>query len=232
MRTHIAKSLQVRCKTIKKAVAEYNTVAKSMVPPKPSLDWSEVTHYAFLEEFSLLQDTRNDIRQKPWAQPVIRETIKLYRRVEHAKEELQRLNIEVRRLHTAIKDEAELFRVALLSLGPAHPLHGAMQKFIVHRQAVNDHLLRRIHQVYALPGYSGIRGPSMAENNMLSAASLPSPLPTMSHDVSSLNPTQNGSSVAADSDDDDDDDGDGAGDDEARDSMGAIVDYIAGLSMM
>ncbi|EKM53052.1 uncharacterized protein PHACADRAFT_99165 [Phanerochaete carnosa HHB-10118-sp] len=65
MRTHIAKSLQVRSKTIKKTVANYNAVAVTMNPSKPMLDWSEVMHYAFLEEFSLLQNTRNNVRQKP-----------------------------------------------------------------------------------------------------------------------------------------------------------------------
>lgn len=95
MRTHIAKSLQTCCKTIKKAVNAYNVAAAALTPPRPALDWSRVSHYGFLEEFHLLQDTRNDIRNRPWALPHIRSLIKLRHRVIRASEEVERCSIEV-----------------------------------------------------------------------------------------------------------------------------------------
>ena len=73
VRTYLAKSLQRRCKAIRNAVAEYNSAAAALNPPRPAINWSEVSHYSFVEEFSLLQDTRNDIREKQWSQPQIRE---------------------------------------------------------------------------------------------------------------------------------------------------------------
>jgi hypothetical protein len=88
MRTSIAKSLQVRCKTIKRVVDSYNSAALAMDPPRPTVDWTKVSHYNFLEEFVLLQDTRNNVRNKDWARPEIRATIKLYRRVQRAREEI------------------------------------------------------------------------------------------------------------------------------------------------
>lgn len=228
MRTHIAKSLQVRSKTIRKAVATYNTVAITMNPPRPTLDWSEVTHYAFLEEFSLLQDTRNDLRQKPWAQPVVRETIKMFRRVARAKEELERLNVEVRRRHTAIVDEDKLFRAALASLGHSHLLYGAMREFVTRRHAVNNHLLRRIFRVYDLPGYTGIRGPGEAEVNMVAQARLSCALPATVHEVPPLlSHLEEGH--CADDDISDDDDGD-EGNEEVQSSIANVIEYIAGLS--
>ncbi|KAG2158579.1 uncharacterized protein EDB93DRAFT_1237923 [Suillus bovinus] len=56
MRTHIAKALQTCCKAIQSKVKEYNAAASALVPPAPSLDWSCVSHYGFLDEFTLLRD--------------------------------------------------------------------------------------------------------------------------------------------------------------------------------
>ncbi|EKM48904.1 uncharacterized protein PHACADRAFT_107991 [Phanerochaete carnosa HHB-10118-sp] len=232
MRTHIAKSLQVRSKTIKKAVADYNAVAVTMNPPRPTLDWSEVTHYAFLEEFSLLQDTRNDVRQKPWAQPITRETIKMYRRVARANEELERLNIEVRRLHTAIIDEDKLLRAALASLGCSHQLYGAMQDFALRRQAVNNHLLRRVFQVYDLPGYTGTQGSGEAEVDMVSQARLSSVQLTVDKIPPLLTRPDDVCGTGGDISDDENDENDDEGSEEAQGNVAAVVEYIAGLSIV
>ena len=77
MRTHIAKALQNRCKAIRNAVKTYNTAATQLVPPRPPISWEAVSHINFLEDFNLLHDTRQDIHQKKWSQPAIRELMKL-----------------------------------------------------------------------------------------------------------------------------------------------------------
>ena len=76
MRTHISKSLQVRCKTLRKAVEDHNKAAATLNPPRPTLDWNKISTYQFLEQIVLLRDTRNDLRDKRWANPGVRETIK------------------------------------------------------------------------------------------------------------------------------------------------------------
>ena len=76
MRTHIAKALQSRCKAIRNAVKSYNAIALLMEPPRPTLDWSRVSHYSFLEEFQLLHGSRQDIQDKRWAELAVRETMK------------------------------------------------------------------------------------------------------------------------------------------------------------
>ena len=76
MRTHIAKSFQKRCKAIQNAVKAYNAAAVALDPPRPTLDWTRVSHYGFLNEFNLLRDTRQDIRDKPWTDLAVRETMK------------------------------------------------------------------------------------------------------------------------------------------------------------
>lgn len=98
---------------------------------------------------------------------MVRETVKLRRRVARAKEEIERLNVEVRRLHTAIRDESRLFKTVLHSLKLTDSLlHGAVQDFTTYRRRINAALLERIHQVYALPGFSGVKTPGKRAGGM------------------------------------------------------------------
>ncbi|KAG6914387.1 hypothetical protein DXG01_000627 [Tephrocybe rancida] len=79
------------------AVACHNTLAIPL--GRPTLDWTKVTHYTFLNEFNILRHTRTDINKKPWADPVIHETMQKYQQLQHAKEEIIRCNIELHCLH-------------------------------------------------------------------------------------------------------------------------------------
>jgi hypothetical protein len=81
MRTHIAKALQSRCKAIRNAVKTYNTAAAQLDPPRPPISWESISHINFLEEFNLLHDTHQDICEKQWSQPAVRELMKLSQRV-------------------------------------------------------------------------------------------------------------------------------------------------------
>ncbi|KAG6884212.1 hypothetical protein C0992_006742, partial [Termitomyces sp. T32_za158] len=160
MRSHIAKSLQSRCNAIRNAVAAYNAAALALNPPKPTLDWSHVSHYTFLEEFNILRDTRHDIQQKPWAQLVIREIMKQDLKVQRAREELIRCNVEIRRLHTAIVDEHNLFSELLPKIQMTNScIYGAVNDFVTYRRHVNNHLLNKIHRIYSLRGYTGTSTP-------------------------------------------------------------------------
>ncbi|GBE85813.1 hypothetical protein SCP_0803350 [Sparassis crispa] len=140
--THMAKSLQTRCRAIRNAVNVYNALACQMDPPRPTLDWSKVTHYSFLEEFNLLRDTRNDICDKPWTRPDIRAVMKQARRVARAREEIQRLDVEVCRVHTSIYDEVQAFDITLARLKDRNdPLYGAVNDFCRRRHRVNTWIL-------------------------------------------------------------------------------------------
>ncbi|KAJ6512716.1 hypothetical protein C8R45DRAFT_1049873 [Mycena sanguinolenta] len=89
LRKHIAKALQARSKALKNAIAKYNEAAAAMILLRDSLEWDEVVEYAFLADFDLLRDARQDIRREPWALPA----------------EIQRLDIEIRRFVTYMRDE-------------------------------------------------------------------------------------------------------------------------------
>jgi len=155
-RTHLAKSLQTRCKTIRSATEAYNRAARALNPPRPPLDWAQVSRYSFLEEFSLLRNTQHDISKAPWADPVVRETIKRFFRVRRAREEIQRCNIEIRRLFTSIHDETKRHSDTLKSLiGQKNPIFGAVNEYCVRRRRVNTLLLGQIQQVFDLDEFTG-----------------------------------------------------------------------------
>ncbi len=73
---------------------------KALEPPRPMLKWEDVIEYTLLSEFDLLKDTREDIREKPWANSAVREASDAYYRIIRAQEEVHQLNIEIRRFVT------------------------------------------------------------------------------------------------------------------------------------
>jgi hypothetical protein len=155
-RTHLAKSLQTRCKTIRSATDAYNRAARSLNPPRPPLDWAQVSRYSFLEEFNLLRNTQRDITAMPWTKPAIRETIKKYLRVCRAREELERCNVEVRRVLTSIRDEDHQFGRAIQRLKDQKSgILGPVIEYCTHRRRVNSLLLGHIRQIFDLDGYTG-----------------------------------------------------------------------------
>ncbi|KAJ7763245.1 hypothetical protein B0H14DRAFT_2403566 [Mycena olivaceomarginata] len=107
LRKHIAKSLQVRSRAVKTALERYNAAAAAMDPAKPQLAWEKVVEYAFLAEFDLLCEGREDIRAEPWALPAGRAAMDQHFKMVRAEEEIQRLNVEIPRLITYMADERE-----------------------------------------------------------------------------------------------------------------------------
>lgn len=105
LRKHISKALQVRSKAIRAALDRYNDAAKRMLPPRPQLTWDQIVEYAFLSDFDILCDSRQDIRKRPWAQPANRILMDKHFKIERAQEEIIRLNVEIKRIVTHIVDE-------------------------------------------------------------------------------------------------------------------------------
>lgn len=167
MRSHIAKALQKRCKAIQRALQDYNKAAASLNPPRPPLEWSEVSHYGFLDEFTLLRENREEILSKPWARPVIRETIKQANRIARAHEEVERCNIEARRLLTFILDEHDLFDTVEKSMKEScNPLLVTVQEYCARRRRINIQLLARISQIHTLDGFTGERSYGTAKGSI------------------------------------------------------------------
>src|ERR1700677_1090250 len=139
-RKHITKALQRRCTAIQNAVKVYNSAATSLNPPRPTVDWSKVSHCSFLKEFDfLLHDLHGEINTKPWAQPVIRAVMKQARRVAQARTEIVRCNVEVHRLHTAIVNEEQHFVLVLNGLkASGEKIYHAIQNYCTLHHRVNS----------------------------------------------------------------------------------------------
>ena len=97
---HIADALQKHSAAIRTALDQYNTVAKALQPPRTTLKWDDVAEYAFLSDFDLLRDTRQDIHTRLWATPAGRLALDTHFKIVRAREELERLNVEVQRVTT------------------------------------------------------------------------------------------------------------------------------------
>ncbi|KAJ7300345.1 hypothetical protein DFH08DRAFT_725423, partial [Mycena albidolilacea] len=110
LRKHIAKALQARSKAVRNAIDRYNDAAMALDPPMPSLTWEQVVEYTFLADFDILRDTRAEVQSRPWTRPAYRLAMDTYFKIERAKEEITRLNIEIRRLVTWICDEGRFLR--------------------------------------------------------------------------------------------------------------------------
>ncbi|KAJ7854670.1 hypothetical protein B0H14DRAFT_3449419 [Mycena olivaceomarginata] len=110
MRKHIAKALQARSKAVRNAIDRYNSAASLLEPPKAHLTWEQVVEYAFLADFDILRDTRPDVQSRPWTRPAYRLAMDRYFKILRAREEIRRLNVEIPRVVTWIRDENRVLR--------------------------------------------------------------------------------------------------------------------------
>ncbi|KAH7908465.1 hypothetical protein BJ138DRAFT_993211, partial [Hygrophoropsis aurantiaca] len=156
MRKHIAKALQTRSAAIRTALDRYNSAAQAMTPPRRQLNWEEVVEYAFLADFDLLRDARQNIADRPWATPSARRALDLYYKMCRAREEIARLNIETRRLATYIRDEDIYLRGCEAQLTLSYPeLAHQIGIYRNVRGRFNARHLKRINDISKLSGFSG-----------------------------------------------------------------------------
>ncbi|KAJ7620205.1 hypothetical protein FB45DRAFT_980923 [Roridomyces roridus] len=110
MRKHVAKSLQARSKAVRSAVARYNAAAAAVTPPRESVDIEKVLEYAFLADFDLLRHSHHGVEGQYWARPAYRAIMNRWFRLERAREEITRLDIEIPRFVTWMRDEGVFLR--------------------------------------------------------------------------------------------------------------------------
>ena len=159
LRKHIANALKARSTAIRTALDRYNASALALVPPRQVLTWDQIVEYVFLSDFDLLRDTRQDIRTKPWATPAARLAIDRAFKLERAEEEVARtarLNIEVTRLATYIRDEDICLRAKEAELSTSRP--ALAHQVGIHRMErgrFNAHHLLVLDKIYHLNGFTG-----------------------------------------------------------------------------
>ncbi|KAG1774225.1 hypothetical protein EV702DRAFT_1180815 [Suillus placidus] len=101
----ISKALQRRSEAIRNAINRYNIQAVALNPPRPKISWKDIADYSFIGEFDLLRHSRTDIWTNDWAKPAHCEATTKYFKLHQAHEEVTRLNVEIRRLCTAMHTE-------------------------------------------------------------------------------------------------------------------------------
>ncbi|KAI5999676.1 hypothetical protein EDD15DRAFT_2160411 [Pisolithus albus] len=157
LRKHIAKALKARSAAIRTALDRFNTAARACSPPRHQLTFEEVVEYTFLADFDLLRNsTREDISQRPWASPAARVAMDQYFKVCRAEEEIKRLNVEIRRIITYLRDEDRYMEACIAQLQVSHPtLAYQVQVHYNVRARFTNHHLRLLTEIAHLRGFTG-----------------------------------------------------------------------------
>jgi len=156
LRKHISNAIVRRSAAVRAAIDHYNELAPLQNPPCSLLQYTDVASYGWLGDFILLKISRHDILQKPWANSANREVARRYFKLLRAKEEIYRLNIEVRRLQAWIDEEdTHILQCAdeQLTLDPL--LAATIREQYLEQKRVNDVHRARLRAIYILDGYSG-----------------------------------------------------------------------------
>ncbi|KAJ7840271.1 hypothetical protein B0H14DRAFT_2587506 [Mycena olivaceomarginata] len=150
LRKHIAKALQTRSKTIRTALGRYNAAATSLDPPRRTLKWEEVVEFTFLSDFDLLRDPEGNAAIRPWATPAARALMDTHFKILRAKEEIQRLNIEIRRLVTYIRDERDFLVAKEEEIRETDPnLAFFVHRYCIERGRFDDTHMKRLRKLQA-----------------------------------------------------------------------------------
>jgi hypothetical protein len=82
--------------------------------------------------------------------------MKRHQRIKRAREELERLDIKIARVYSAIQDEHKHFKKLLSNLKTANdPLHTLVQDFCLRQSRVNQVVLSKLHDIVSLSEYGG-----------------------------------------------------------------------------
>ncbi|KAI0259058.1 hypothetical protein BC834DRAFT_834218 [Gloeopeniophorella convolvens] len=225
MRTHINKSLKTRCKAIQRALRKYNDLASQL--GRPQLEWQDISTYGSLAEFELLQECREDVRQKPWANSANRQAALHSLKVERAREEQKRLNIEIARLVDWMAQDERAHREAISRLCQSESLLWLeLEDILARRMHQNDIHRERIRRIYRLQHYTGVRDAAIASGVRSCVEQGPEVATTVKGTIMTGGDVSNAADADANSDD-------GAPDAEEDDLTGAelhgLDDFIGAL---
>jgi len=140
--------------------------------------------YAFLADFDLLRETREDVRERAWARPAARVAMDQHFRIIRAEEEIARLNIEICRVITHLHDEEKFLHAHEDNLRPRDSaLAHQLRCYRLQRGRFNALHQERFRQLGSMPGFTGSLEPGNAAEKTLLTAINP---------VDEVDPTANG----------------------------------------
>lgn len=223
VRTYIGKHLTNRVQAIRTGVVKLNAAARALTPPRPTIPINDVLAKTFIGELDLLRDSRNDIREKPWADPQLRTFIDQYFRLTHAKEEIKRLNVEMRRVRTWIRDDETLTKSVIKQLEVNDPdLAYEIASRLSLKSRVNNRIWKQLDEVESWKAFSGVRGCGVGPDSLPNALPFPIrtsfPRPSTTSTSTPLDAAEPGSS-------------DGSSDEEERErNMEGLADVMPRLA--
>jgi len=164
LRKHIGKALQTCSAAIWTALTQYNAAAKAL--GRRMLEFNEVVEYAFLADFNLLRDTRQDISMCPWASPAAQLALNTYFKLCRAEEEVIHLNVEIRRMVTYLVDEERYLRACEALYWDTHPAlaHQISRYHAICSRFTQLHLCS-LEKISRLPGFNGTLTPGISASH-------------------------------------------------------------------
>ncbi|KAG8705241.1 hypothetical protein FRC08_001757 [Ceratobasidium sp. 394] len=156
IRTRMAKEINQREKAVRNALDRYNAVASRLNPPRPVLEFSDLTEHAYLANFDFLRYSEHGANEAEWSRPIHRRCTDSWQKVQRAKEEIDRLNVEIRRVWTHIRDEEAFLTQRYSAMKDSDPdlafaLHARMELAV----RANQRVRRDLEAIAKLPGFTG-----------------------------------------------------------------------------
>jgi hypothetical protein len=151
---------------VRTALNTYNAAAAALDEPREALSWEQVVEYAFLSDFDLLRDGRNDIRDELWAKPSGRAALDQHFKLLRADEEICRLNIEIPHLVTYIRDEEGFLEREEIRVREEHGegIAHQVRRYTMRQGRFNDTHMYRLIQLSHEPGFNASLMPGVAVN--------------------------------------------------------------------
>ena len=121
------------------------------------LQYSEVLSYATLGDFNLLKHSWHNVLARPWLNTMHRQMAVKFFKLLRAHEEINRLNVEVRRLQAWVDNKTMEIKQIATELSVENPQLSAELRALFHRQQwVNIQHQLQLQCIYDLKGYSGV----------------------------------------------------------------------------
>lgn len=158
LRSKITKNLKSRSTALSNAINEYNDCANKRDPPAPTLTFKSVIDYRFLSDFQLLRGSRRaqDLTTEPWTKPHVRDAVNMWMKVLRAKEEIERLHVEMVRLDAYIVDSEKKVDAVVADLQKTNPtLSKCVSDHFAWRRSANIRLRIDLKSTTQLHGYDG-----------------------------------------------------------------------------
>lgn len=117
------------------------------------LDYAKITQYTYLGQFDLLRSirSRQDIRQRPWAQPTGRRVVTLSLKIDRAQEELIRVSVEGKRVRASIHNFCTDLHCVVQTCQEEDPLLArAIEDHYADWEDVSKHLLSQLNTLDSL----------------------------------------------------------------------------------